>query len=78
MPEGLDIIIVDDDPDFRNAGTDFKLKASSPCKNTGYNTGAATDLTGRTTPSGSAHDIGCYEWFLLGGMGHMRMGMSPN
>ena len=60
---------------FRDfANNDYHPTMGSALKNAGKDTGAGTDLDGHTTPSGSAHDIGCYE--LVGrGKGQGRMGM---
>lgn len=40
----------------------WRLRETSPARNTGSNTGPATDLEGRPRPSGPAADLGAYEY----------------
>ncbi len=54
------------DPQFVNTGTDFHLKSTSPAKDAGSSesvtAGYTSDLDNVTVPTGSAPDIGAYEY----------------
>jgi len=67
------------DPLFVVDGSNFRLTSGSPCRDTGFNTGASTDLDGSVTPMGPAHDIGGYE-YTRGGVskGRSQMGLGLN
>jgi Right handed beta helix region len=44
------------------AKSDFKLKAGSPCIDTGQNVQLSTDFDGKSVPQGKGVDIGSYEF----------------
>jgi hypothetical protein len=50
------------DPQFVNAGSDFHLTSSSPCKDAGTDVTLTKDFDGNMVPLGSAPDMGVYEY----------------
>ena len=60
-----------EDPKFVNAGgataEDYKLTATSPCRDTGVNVGLTQDYWGNSVPIGGSPDIGIYEYQGTGG-----------
>ena len=54
---------INEDPNFRDPLSDFRLNSTSPCIDAGTTINAPTnDLSGKIRPSGIAPDIGAYEW----------------
>jgi hypothetical protein len=49
-------------PLFVAVGTDFRLQATSPCRDAGVVVGLTTDYAGKSVPFGPAPDCGAYEW----------------
>ncbi|MFC1591810.1 choice-of-anchor Q domain-containing protein [Thermodesulfobacteriota bacterium] len=50
---------IDADPLF---DTNYRLRAGSPCIDSGTNTGVYTDMAGAARPQGSGFDMGAYEY----------------
>jgi hypothetical protein len=50
------------DPKFIRDGSDFRLRASSPCLNNGGNLGLTVDILGKTVPNSTAPERGAYEY----------------
>lgn len=66
-PEGVTVTVppLTDDPEFDSINTeqnyyDFRLKETSPARNSGVGSGVSLDLDGRARPVG-APDLGAYE-----------------
>lgn len=59
---GMDSHSGNTNPDFVTPGTDFHLKAGSPCIDSGKNVGLLTDRDGTVIPTGVAPDKGAYEY----------------
>jgi hypothetical protein len=62
---GGDANSVEDNPDLVSPSTvtpDFTLQSSSPCINAGVDVGLTEDYAGAVVPTGSATDIGAYEY----------------
>ena len=54
------------DPQFSDLSQgDFRLRASSPCIDSGVNVGVTADFAGNPVPQGDGPDIGAYEYAVV-------------
>ena len=60
----LDATVITSNPQFIQAGQDFRLQRTSPCVGVGANMGLTHDMAGMPVPSALGISLGAYEPFL--------------